>query len=58
MAAVATAVCSSAAHTISVATSNGVPVCRRQMLSCGCRFDEDPPYLWDDEEEDEDVDAF
>ena len=26
------------------------PLCRGQMLSCGCRFDEDPPEDDDDDE--------
>ena len=29
------------------------PVCGRQMMTCGCRFDEDPPELFDDDEEEE-----
>lgn len=27
------------------------PVCRRQMISCDCRFDEDPPDMVDDFDE-------
>jgi hypothetical protein len=26
-------------------------VCRRQMISCDCRYDEDPPDLFDDEDD-------
>lgn len=32
------------------------PQCRRQAMSCGCRFDEDPPDP-DDESEDADTDC-
>jgi hypothetical protein len=33
------------------------PVCSGQMLSCGCRFDEDPPEDDDDEYDDDDEDV-
>jgi hypothetical protein len=29
-------------------------VCGRQMISCGCRFDEDPPELFEDDDEEDD----
>jgi hypothetical protein len=32
------------------------PACRGQMLSCGCRFDEDPPDLFDEDHEDDEDD--